>query len=564
MPPLATITISLLERLSRDRRYAPADVVRADLDRVQSLVWDLESERGYPEDFVEFRLTGRGNTTPRGEMIVGEALVAELSAYAERLSEQAGLAPPEGAVDSAELCERWSISRKTLDRFRRRGLIAWRVRGPDGRARLVFPAGAVEEFERRRREMVDRAGRFSRIEPELEAQIVRRAERYHRALGCSLNQAALRLAERFGRSHEAIRKLLQRHERIEPVFKQVAVLGERERRVMFRAWRLGAEPTALGRRYRKSRGSVLRAISLERADRLRALRQDGALEGPEGPTFAMPDAEGVLLSAEPVRRGLGVPGQTDLLSFVLGARRRVVPMGAVEQARAVAYQFLRWRASSLINDLHVYNPASGDVDGIETLLRWAARLKAELVRQELALALETLEKSTGKPLDELDPGHAGVLARELLEKVGEAVDHFDPFKAARAGGRLAGPVALAVQKLAVRVVRDRQAQPAPRPSGRLSAKVAFEDWTLAVSPWQTWLEPDRRVRRFAGAGGPEAAGVLAARFGWADAAPRTIEQAAADMSISTIAVVKLERRGIQAALAASREATPATHPAAAN
>jgi hypothetical protein len=275
----------------------------------------------------------------------------------------------------------------------------------------------------------------------------------------------------------------------------------------------------------------------------------------------MPDAEGVLLSAEPARRGLGAPGQTDLLSFVLSARRRVVPMGAVEQARAVAYQFLRWRASRLVDELHVYNPASGDVDGIETLLRWAARLKAELIRQELALALETLEKGTGKPLDELAPDHAGVLARELLEKVGEAVDHFDPFKAARAGGRLAGPVALAVQKLAVRVVRDRQAQPAPRPTGRLSARVAFDDWTLGVCPWQGWLEPDRRVRRFAGAGGPDAAAVLASRFGWSDAAPRTIEQTAADLSISTIAVVKLERRGIQAALAACRE--PAASPEAA-
>lgn len=565
MPPLATITISLLERLSRDRRYAPPEVVRADLGRIQALVWDLEPERAYPEDWVEFRLTGRSHTTARGDLIVGEALVAELSAYAERLTEQAGLTPPDGAVDSTELCDRWTISRKTLDRFRRRGLIAWRVRGPDGRARLVFPPGAVEQFEARRHEMVERAGRFSRIEPELEAQIVRRAARYHRVLGCSLNQAALRLAERFGRSHEAIRKLLQRHEKLRPVFKQVAVLGERERRVMFRAWRLGAEPTALGRRYRKSRGSVLRAISLERADRLRALRQEGALEGPEGPTFAMPDAEGVLLSAEPVRRGLGAPGHTDLLGFVLGARRRIVPMGAVEQARAVAYQFLRWRASALIADLHVYNPGSGDVDRIETLLRWAARLKAELVRQELALALETLEKGAGGTLDDMPAPAAAALARELVEKVAEAVDHFDPFKAARAGGRLAGPVALAVQKLAVRVVRDRQTtaqrEPLLRSLARLTAKVAFDDWTLAVSPWQAWLEPDRRVRPFAAAGGADAAAVLASRFGWADAPPRTIEQTASELSISTIAVVKLERRGIQAALAAGRHTAQAPQPA---
>lgn len=568
MPPLAAITVPVLERLARERRFAPEEVVRADLARIEQLVWDLDPAIGYPEDWVVFRLAGRQERIDRPALIRGSAVIDELSALAERLTEQAGLSAPEGAVDAADLCERWNISRKTLDRFRRRGLIAWRVRGEDGRRRLVFSAAAVSAFEGRRGEMIERAGRFSRIEPELEARIVARAARYHRMTGCSLNQAAQRLAERFGRSHEAIRKLLQRHEKESPRFNQVAVLGERERRVMLRAWRLGAEPSLLGRKFRKSRGSVLRALSLERADRLRELARSGALEGPIGPTFEMDDAERVLLGPQPVREGLGGPGATDLLAFVLAARRRTVPVGVVEQSRCVGLQFLKWRAARLIARLHLYNPSSGDVDTIETLLRWAARLKAELLRQELALAVETLETGMGRRLDEMVAAESAELVREMVDLTGLAVDQFDPFKASRSGGRLAGPVTLAAQRLAARVVKDRQAAPGAREAGqRASARVtagwAIDDWTLAVCPWQAWLEPDRRVRLHLSACPRDAARVLKSRMGWADRAPRTIEQVAEELQISTIAVVKLERRGIQAALAASRGVSPAAGPASA-
>ncbi len=554
MPPLAAITVPVLERLARERRFAPEEVVRADLARIEALVWDLDPAIDYPEDWIVFRLAGRQERIDRPALVRGSALIEELSALAERLTEQAGFSAPEFASDSADLCARWNISRKTLDRFRRRGLIAWRVRFDDGRRRLVFPASAVSAFESRRGDMIERAGRFSRIEPELEARIVRRAERYHRLTGCSLNQAAQRLAERFGRSHEAIRKLLQRHERTNPRFNQVAVLGERERRVMFRAWRLGAEPALLGRKFRKSRGSVLRALSLERADRLRELAREGLLEGPVGPTFDLDDADAVLLAPPPVREGLGSAGATDLLAFILGARRRTVPLGVVEQARCVAFQYLKWRAARLIAQLHLYNPASGDVDRIETMLRWAARLKAELIRQELPLALETFESGTGRRLDEIPANQAQELVREMVDLTGLAVEQFDPFKAARSGGRLAGPVTLAIQRLAARVVKDRQASSVvpPRASPRLTAGWAIPDWTLSVSPWQSWLEPDRRVRPNLGACPREAAAVLRARMGWDDRAPRTIDQVAAELGVSTIAVVKLERRGIQAALASAR------------
>jgi len=562
LPPLAAITVPVLERLARERRFAPEEVVRADLARIEHLVWDLDPAIGYPEDWIVFRLAGRQEGIDRPALVRGAALIDELSALAERLTEQAALMAPEGAIDAADLCERWNISRKTLDRFRGRGLIAWRVRGEDGRRRLVFPGGAVSSFESHRGEMIERAGRFSRIEPELEARIVRRAARYHRVTGCSLNQAAQRLAERFGRSHEAIRKLLQRHEKSSPRFNQVAVLGERERRVMFRAWRLGAEPSLLGRRYRKSRGSVLRALSLERADRLRELARGGGLEGPVGPTFEMEDAERVLLGPQPVREGLGGVGATDLLAFVLAARRRAVPMGVVEQSRCVAFQFLKWRAGRLIGGLHPYNPSSGDVDAIETLLRWAARLKAELVRQELGLAVETFETGMGRRLDEMVASESAELVREMVDLTGLAVDQFDPFKAARSGGRLAGAVTMGIQKLAARLVKDRQVAPgvreaAPRAMARVTAGWLIEDWTRTVCPWQAWLEPDRRVRLHLSACPREAGTVLRERMGWSDRAPLTIDRVADALGISTIAVVKLERRGIQSALAASRGEAPA-------
>lgn len=577
MPPFSSLKVRAIDELARQLRFAPIEALVRHVERIESLVREVDPDAAYPADWVVFKVTSF-RPGPHGPpfngvqptLIKGEDLLADLPALVERLSAGARMdssdLAAEGAVDLADLCDRWNVSKKTIDRYRRRGLIARRAVGPTGKPKLVFMPGVVNDFAARHGAELARAAEFTRLGPDLEARILRRAAKYRRLYGCSLNQAAKRLAMRFERSHETIRQLLSRHA-IEPdgtpVFDDPGPIDEQQRRTAFRAWRRGLGPVEISKRWRKSPATVLRAILLERTIRVRVLINAGALSAPHAVMFDRPDAESVVLAPQPVRTGLGGPGRTDLLDWLNAARVRTVPIGVEETSRATAYQFLRYRAAVLTGALDKYNPRAGAIDQIETTLRWASLIKAELVRAHLFLAVHTLEGILGAPLDELpivgNSARLRALIAESLGAVGEAVDQYDPYKSGRfggAGGRLAAPVGMAVNRVGARWMKEAKSVPAPagarRASGRLLQGVPINDWTRHVAPWQDFLEPDRRLRAVIRTLEPRTAAFLSHRFGWYGGPPRTLADLGTSMGLDAPRCVRFEREALREALKAAR------------
>jgi hypothetical protein len=213
-------------------------------------------------------------------MIKGEDLKAELSSGVERLCDagKVGIGDFAAAslIDADDLCTRWNMSRRTLVRMRKRGLVGRRLLAEDGKPRVMFDAAVVAVFEKGHTEQISRAADYSRISPEDEARIIRRAARYKRWLGWSLNMAAERIAERYARSHEAIRQVLKRYETrakeanersragmslsgqaLPPViFDEAQPLTQRRREAVYRAWRLGIDPNQMSVKYRRSRPAL--------------------------------------------------------------------------------------------------------------------------------------------------------------------------------------------------------------------------------------------------------------------------------------------------------------------
>src|SRR5690606_20148253 len=118
----------------------------------------------YAEDWIVRRITGFPARIDDPRQIVGAALLADLSALAERLSDRAALPAhaDTGTIGIDGLTELWSVSRKTIDRYRRSGLIGRRVRDANGVVRIVFSPAAVRGFAQKRGPRIDRAGAFSR------------------------------------------------------------------------------------------------------------------------------------------------------------------------------------------------------------------------------------------------------------------------------------------------------------------------------------------------------------------------------------------------------------------
>jgi hypothetical protein len=464
-------------------------------------------------------------------------------------------------VDRSSLAKRWGASLKTLDRLKAEGLVARRARRADGKTVLAYMPGVVAACGRAREERPGTPARPTRLTAEERRRAVRAAARLRGIFGVSLHQAAVRLAARLERSVETIRQVLRGEEERRARSGEARVFGgagpvrKDERRWMERAWRRGAEPSDLARHARCGRPAVQRAINMVRHERLMNLAAQGSLTpafpGPwSAPGKDLPaPSDHPLLKSPLVRGDLGRPGVTDLAYLLESARVRTVVSPKDERAVLTAYHALRALARAWAAATPRLNPQSEPLDRAETALRWAARLKAELVRPLWPLMIETAGAVLGRPLESLAPARLADLLGTLLAVSASAVDHTDP-----AGtGRVAGAAALDLSTAAARWVKANAAGPAGKGAARvLPTGIEVADWTRELAPWQAWLEPDRRIRPILSRLTPRHAEVLVRRMGWGGDRPLTQTEAAAALRVARLALPRLERAAVREALARVR------------
>lgn len=526
MPPLPKLTLPVFQELDQQLRFAPAKAIARDLDRIEQLAGQITPSQVYPQDWVVFRITGYRPEIDNPSLIPGSDLICDLSALLERLSDVCAMSfddlaqQVDGSLhDIQSLCQLWSVSRKTIERFRNQGLVARRV-VRNNRRTIVFTPIACQQFQAEKQDMIDRACAFSRNDPKQRQAILDQARQLARQ-DLSLNQAAARIAADTGRSLEGIRQLLITHDhniassKAAPIFQNRSPWTPRQRIFALRAHDRALEPRAIATRIHKPAPSVSRAINRGRIDRLLALD----LHCSVGPTFSHKQAWRVLLLPDVVTTHLGQPGILTLSQLLDLSTIHESPPAEVQSARAVAHALLIYRASRLLDDPRSLMNKPMLIDEIETSLLWAARLRAELVRARLPLILQTLESTMHQPLTQIRSDRLKALIEQSIDAAARALERFDPFK----GGNEASPMGMAVSKLAAAWVRQNphstRAAPTLRPSTTIS------DWTRSVTPWQAFLEPPARVHRVLDLLSDPDATLLCERFGW-QGPPSTLLQIA--------------------------------------
>lgn len=591
MPALPAIHVHAFVALERElRRRGPGSLVHA-AERAAALIPDLDLNAEYPTEYLVFRVLGE-RTSLEGPVLKGEETRALLCTLVERLTEHAGLdldhALVRGSISQEELAARWNVSRKTLDRLRRQGLAAIRARHPKAHSVLRFPISWIERFEKAYPERLRKAGRFERIGPELEAKIVRRASRYQRVLGCSLNQAALRIAQRLGKSHEGIRQILQRHARggtraiadsprgamihapsprTATIYADAPPLREKERAVLARAWGLGVPMRTLTRRTRRSPAAIRRAIAMARYELVAEVAAGVPAPNPVPATFALADASDVILAPVCVRTGLTMDWPSDVAELLALAQVRVVPHANEEVQRSLAMRYLVHRAHTVLSAIRTMHPSAMDVDQVEADLLWASRLRATMARPYLTLAIETLEERLGSPIASLPPKNAVDLISRGLLAVVAAVDHFDPF----GRGRLAAAVGLSVDRAAMAWVKAKGTDSLASKGSRRSAPDAADSlrratrllvagfasidtsalihgpaWTLELSP--------RLKAAAAHIASVQERTLLSRRYGLGGLGPISVRAAGKELGLPPLAAGRAAHAAYVAALAIARKA----------
>jgi hypothetical protein len=556
VPPLPALRTPLFVALERFARSAPNPITC--IERAEALAREIESDREYPDEWLVFRLLGerrdlRASSLEELATTKGHEVLHDLSSFVERLSTIArceeGDLISKGGVRADELAARWKISRKTLDRLRREGLIARRAEAKASRHVLVLMPSVIAAFETKQASRLTSAGAFNRFSEEDQRSLWGEFEAMRSERPISITAAATLLAEKHGRSVEGVRLFLKKETRARSATNadDHGPITARFRRVLLRASRSPLDLTCLSKRFDRTKPALRRAITLAKAEALWRLRDSGALVAPHNAAFDRPDARVSLLDSPMVTTGLGALGPIDLLDLVQGARRLPPPTGAEERARLVAYQFLRSDAARALDSIDRLHPKPPMVDRIETDLRWAARLKAEILRPHWRLMLQTIEGRVGRRAEEVRPADLQRLIDIAFMHASHAVDIFDPSK----GGRIAGPIGLAVDKAITDWIKRRPSVDASprRASSLLTFGIVMRDWTLRVAPWQRWLEPDPRLRRASEAAHfpADTAAFLAARFGWLGSPPQTLESLAAARGLNAIRVAMLEHACLKAA-----------------
>ena len=548
MPRLSTIRLEPLRELVAELRYTPRAALLRCIERAESLALEIDPDITYPMEWIVYRVTGyRPKDSPDG-LIVGEALVADLSSLVEHLCDVAGLREDEiepGASSIDELAGRWSVSRKSIERYRRQGLVARRAESAAGVVRLSFSARVVDGFEEKRSDRLERAASFERIGERERKWLHARALRYHRSLGCAFAPIAVRLSERTGRSLSTVRRaiLLADERSPEPTFRVRRKLPEREARVIARAMDWGIKPGLIADRFGRSRTSVLRIATDEHGARLQrhlpSIRPEGAPDGgsiEQAANLILPPASDIrlpceepVLEAKTLIASLQSPGSID----------------AAREARiAGAHWLLLARAAHAIESIPRSTAPVSIIDAAETDLRWALQLRRMLVESQIPLVIRTLEDRLGSPLMNMRPDQIRELVRICMLATIGAVAGFHPLRPGRSltdFGRLASPVSLAMNRILSEHDLDR-VRPASSVGRAATARAELADWTRQLAPWQKDVEAHPRLRGVLDRLDAEDRAILIARYGLAGSPPKTSAAICEELDLTPARIVSAYRR----------------------
>ncbi len=590
MPPLPRVKLPLIADLLAQLRFAPREALLRIIHAAEALAIDLDPRETYPEDWIAFRLTGfrpAGNARAAAA-VSGELVLIDLGPCVELLSDRAGLARADlpDWPDERTLARDWQTSVKTLARLRRRGLIARRVRRENHRPVLVFNPDLARAFRERHVQSLaapagsngkagsgasssahsrslssasDSSRPYSRMSRRDRERVVRRAARYRARFGCSLNQAAKRIAARLERSLEAVRQVLISHdaESPTPIFGRSPPFGEAEGASLFDQWQRGASPEGLAKARRKAPPAVIRAINATRAAHLRQL----AL--PVAPSPPDLDALASLLKPPVCRQGLHRAWPETIGEWAALARSAPPPALPAERAWSRAARALESRAAQAIHRLPKRGASSPALDEIETSLRWARRLRTLLVRSQWGTMLRAIEAAAARPIDRLRPAAAQQSVAAAHRAVDEALDRFDPDR----GGRLAGAAAVPLQRalaatLGTEPAAGGAAGARAAPAGALAA--SFPSLSLGPNVWAGRFEAPEGVERFvlsapggasADAAHDAARQLLSDRFGFAGP-PCTIRALAEQAKRPEVVMARRVREAVALAVALAEKPGP--------
>jgi RNA polymerase sigma factor (sigma-70 family) len=430
-----------LAQLLTQLRFTPQKHLRKQLDAAEKLLAIIKADKEYPFDFVCFHITGfhPKAALPEQQPIKGNELADDLRIFIAKLSSQLALAVDEQnqkVYTTEALADSLDVSTKTIDRWRRRGLVARKFVFDDGQKRIGFLQSAVDKFLNDNPDLVAKAKNFRRLTENEKQQVIKQAKAIVAKTPLSRFQVIDQIATKLGKAHETIRYIILNYEMAnpdKPIFsKPASVVGPAEIAEIYKLLKQGTAIKELMDRFGRSKSSIYRLINQQRAKILLAKK----IEFVPSNEFLDENAKQKLL-AKPVGAERPLSSKSiepldladkSLLPEYLKALRDTPVLNREREVELFRrYNYLKYLASVTRESIRHMRVHGRKLDEIETYLAEAEKIKKMIIEANLRLVVSIAGKHAASEANFQDLVSKGNLA------LTKTVEDFDYTKGVRFG-----------------------------------------------------------------------------------------------------------------------------------
>ena len=272
-----------MAQLLRQLKFTPQEKRRKQLDAAEELFNIIDKDREYPFEFVCFRITGFQLKSAIGsEIIKGENLLEDLRIFISKLSGQIARTIPEVSekvYTYEELAETFKVSKKTIYRWRKLGLIGEKFIFKKGTRRFGFLQSSVDRFIQFHPGLVGKAEQYQRLSIQEKKQIIQKARKLSANTKLSRHRIIKKISSSTGRCLETIRYTLMDYEKANPhkkgvLRKSAGVIDPTQAAEIYRLYKQGMTTKELMERYSRNKSSIYRIINIKRAKLIHSKKID--------------------------------------------------------------------------------------------------------------------------------------------------------------------------------------------------------------------------------------------------------------------------------------------------
>lgn len=171
----------LSELTDQQVRFAPPARRLDHLARAERLLAELDPTKEYPYQYIVYRITDYRPDAYPDLLISGQDLVQDLGSMIAALARSMPAVPVESVSENVltldEISKKLNVTTKTINRWRKRGLIGLPIL-VNGRRHVGFLPSLIDPFLTANKTRVEKSSQFSQLTQEEKDEILRRARRF--------------------------------------------------------------------------------------------------------------------------------------------------------------------------------------------------------------------------------------------------------------------------------------------------------------------------------------------------------------------------------------------------